>query len=71
MSTDWRWDLLDSSGAVISDDALRVPTFPTQSEAESWVGEEWPVLVEAGVDAVTLREGDTVVYGPMSLRPSE
>ena len=71
MSTDWRWDLLDSSGAVIGDDALRVPTFPTQSEAESWVGEEWPVLVEAGVDAVTLREGDTVVYGPMSLRPSE
>lgn len=69
--TDWSWELLDPSGAPIGDDALRAPTFPTQSEAESWVGEEWPVLVEAGVDAVTLREGDTVVYGPMSLRPSD
>jgi len=47
------------------------PGFPTQSEAESWIGEAWPQLLDDGVDAVTLREGEVVVYGPMSLRPAE
>ena len=28
-------------------------------------------LAANGVEAVTLLEGDTVVYGPMSLRPAE
>lgn len=43
--------------------------FPSQAEAESWVGEVWPDLVAAGVDAVSLFEGDRLVYGPMSLHP--
>jgi hypothetical protein len=68
MSSPWRWDLLDPSGQPLSESVVVSPTFPTQSEAESWVGEEWPTLLDAGVDAVTLREGDTAVYGPMSLR---
>lgn len=71
MSSDWHWDLLDAGGAPVPESTVRVPAFPTQSEAESWVGEEWPALVEAGVDAVTLREGDAVVYGPMSLRAAD
>ncbi len=69
MSRHWRWELLDASGKPMT--RPPAPTFPTRSEAESWVGEEWPALLEAGVDAVVLREGDTVVYGPMSLRPAE
>jgi hypothetical protein len=43
------------------------PEFPSQSDAESWVGEVWRDLLDAGVDAVTLFEGDRQVYGPMSL----
>ncbi len=43
------------------------PAFSTQSEAESWLGEMWLELLDDGVDAVTLLEGDTPVYGPMSL----
>ena len=41
--------------------------FPTQADAESWVGEIWADLAEAGVDAVTLFELERQVYGPMSL----
>ncbi len=41
--------------------------FPSQADAESWVGEFWAQLAEEGVDAVTLFEVDRQVYGPMSL----
>jgi hypothetical protein len=41
--------------------------FPSQADAESWVGETWGDLAELGVAAVTLMEADRVVYGPMSL----
>ncbi len=43
--------------------------FPTQGEAESWLGEFYPELLDAGVGAVTLYEEDRLVYGPMSLSP--
>ena len=41
--------------------------FPSQADAESWVGEMWADLAGFGVDAVTLFEDDREVYGPMSL----
>ena len=62
----WRWRLEDASGAEVSA-ADPSPTFPSQSDAESWVGEVYEDLAEQGVDAVTLFEGDREVYGPMSL----
>lgn len=73
MANVWQWDLLDDSGARPADAGPdgRSPEFPTQSEAESWIGEEWPILFDGGVCAVTLREAGAVVYGPMSLRPAE
>jgi hypothetical protein len=43
--------------------------FDEQADAEEWLGREWPGLLEGGVEAVTLLEGERVVYGPMSLRP--
>lgn len=43
-------------------------TFPSQAEAETWLGEVWRELLEAGVDDVSLFEEGRVVYGPMSLR---
>jgi cation transport ATPase len=43
------------------------PTFPAQGDAESWLGEAWRDLAEAGVAQVTLFENDREVYGPMSL----
>jgi hypothetical protein len=44
-------------------------TFPTQADAETWVGEVWQDLLADGVEDVTLLEEQRVVYGPMSLRP--
>lgn len=65
----WTWRLLDEAGSVV--DTVPSPAFPAQADAESWVGEEWPDLAEAGVAAVTLLEEDREVYGPMSLRPAD
>jgi hypothetical protein len=62
----WRWRFEDAAGAEVTT-TLGTPTFPSQSDAESWVGETWQELAEDGVDAVTLFEGDREVYGPMSL----
>ncbi|MEZ5185816.1 MAG: hypothetical protein R2720_08725 [Candidatus Nanopelagicales bacterium] len=45
------------------------PDFPTQADAETWVGEVWAELLDDGVEDVTLLEEHRVVYGPMSLRP--
>ncbi len=64
----WRWRLLDADGAE-TELPGGAPRFPSQSDAESWVGEQWRDLLEAGVEAVTLLEGDRTVYGPMGLRP--
>ena len=78
-SATWRWVLLDPSGSETS-----LPTglaagpaagpagssFTSQSDAETWVGEQWRDLLEAGVESVTLVDGDRAVYGPMSLRPA-
>lgn len=44
-------------------------TFPSQAEAETFIGETWRELLAAGVDQVNLFEGDRKVYGPMSLHP--
>jgi hypothetical protein len=48
-------------------DAGTTASFPSQAEAEAYLGESWQDLAEAGVGAVTLRHGGEIVYGPMSL----
>jgi hypothetical protein len=65
MAWRWRYETTDSS-STLEDEA---PTFSSQADAESWIGEEWESLLKAGVDAVTLVEDDREVYGPMSLHP--
>jgi hypothetical protein len=65
----WSWQFDDGSGRA--PDNVASPEFPAQSDAETWIGEMWPELLDGGVLAVTLLEGDRVVYGPMSLQPPE
>lgn len=66
----WVFRYQTSDGAdAAAPDAGEPPTFGTQSDAESWIGEEWQMLLDAGVDAVSLFEDDREVYGPMSLHP--
>ena len=64
----WFWRLEDAAGNEVEiTGELADQTFPSQADAESWVGEFWAQLAELGVDAVTLFEADRRVYGPMSL----
>ena len=67
----WHWRFEDSTGAEVGavegGTAATAAGFPSQSDAESWVGEVWQDLLEDGVDQVTLFEADREVYGPMSL----
>jgi hypothetical protein len=65
----WRYEALD--GSVMSGPQLPTPSFPSQADAESWVGESWRDLTAAGVESVTLLRDGEVVYGQMSLRPME
>ncbi|WP_270889082.1 hypothetical protein [Pedococcus sp. 5OH_020] len=71
MSDAWTWTYLDSEGRELSGEHLVSTPFPSQSEAESWFGECWHELQDAGVDAVNLFHDGVRVYGPMSLRAAE
>ena len=65
----WWWRLENSAGVEVEvGEDLAGQRFASQADAESWVGETWAQLAEAGVDAVVLLEHDREVYGPMSLR---
>ena len=68
MTAQWTWTCLDADARAMTGKALAPTGFPSQSEAESWLGEQWRELADMGVDAVTLEHNGTVVYGPMSLR---
>lgn len=58
----WTW-LYDVSG-----DQRRSSDFPTQAEAEAWLGESWQELYDAGARSVALTEDGREVYR-MSLEP--
>ncbi|MFT4263691.1 MAG: hypothetical protein QM572_09945 [Nocardioides sp.] len=67
-SDPWWWRLEDADGAEVEVSAEYAgQRFPSQGDAESWVGEFWRDLADQGVAAVTLLEVDRQVYGPMSL----
>ncbi len=61
----WTWRLEGQDGTELSEPAS--PVHANQSDAESWLGENWRELADAGVARTTLLDGDTVVYGPMPL----
>ena len=61
----WTWAFESSTGDVVG----RSDVFESRGDAESWVGEEFGDLLEQGVDQVRLFDGETEVYGPMSLHP--
>ncbi|MBK9740637.1 MAG: hypothetical protein IPO93_14310 [Actinobacteria bacterium] len=66
----WTWRYESSDGTETAA-APAAQGFPTQSDAETWIGETWRELLDGGVDQVTLLEDERVVYGPMSLHPAE
>ena len=67
MSDAWTWTYADRDGGELTGTTMVASAFPTQSDAESWLGQTWRELADAGVASVTLLENGNVVYGPMSL----
>ena len=65
----WRFEGTDGSTLERAD--LPTPSFPSQADAESWVGESWRELLAAGVEQVSLLRDGEVVYAGMGLRPLE
>ncbi|MBA8794405.1 hypothetical protein FHX74_002024 [Friedmanniella endophytica] len=65
----WTWSAEPDDGSVDLAGLGLDQQFPSQGEAESWLGEFYPGLMDAGVRAVSLFEADRKVYGPMPLEP--
>lgn len=61
----WTWRLESADGTTLSSPPS--PAHSNQSDAESWLGEQWRALAQAGVAQVTLLDGADEVYGPMPL----
>ncbi len=61
----WTWRYEGADGQAVVGPA---ETFSSQSDAESWLGQEWRTLADAGVAKVVLMEDDRVEYD-MSLLP--
>ena len=66
----WTWRLEQADGTPATGGGLPAETFTSQGDAENWLGENWRMLLAAGVDQVTLLEDTRVEYGPMSLHPA-
>ncbi|HBW18598.1 MAG: hypothetical protein ACLPN6_01915 [Streptosporangiaceae bacterium] len=66
----WTWQFEKADGSTIASRDLPKESFSSQGDAESWLGENWRTLLEAGVDQVSLTEDGRVEYGPMSLHPA-
>lgn len=67
MTWTWRFESADGAALPATEQRPEPPSFPTQADAESWIGEAWRELLENGVDQVSLLDGAAIVYGPMSL----
>jgi hypothetical protein len=64
----WVWRFESSDGRDLATPAS--PAHASQSDAESWLGETWRELAEAGVAQVVLQQDGEEVYGPMLLSDS-
>jgi hypothetical protein len=62
----WTWRFEKADGTEVPP-AVQPEEFPTQGDAESWIGEVWKDLAAGGADQVVLFEDGARIYGPMSL----
>ena len=63
----WSWRYEGVDGQPVTGPA---EAFSSQADAESWLGQTYRQLAEAGITGVTLVEDDRVDY-KMSLLPAE
>ena len=67
----WTWQFEKADGTLAGSRSLPKENFGSQGDAETWLGEQWRSLLDAGVDQVSLLEDGRCEYGPMSLHPPE
>ncbi|MER7764095.1 hypothetical protein [Streptomyces sp. NPDC097619] len=67
MAWTWRFEQADGGEAELPQE-LKPEEFTTQGDAESWIGEIWKGLLEAGVERVRLSDDAGVEVYAMSLR---
>ncbi|WP_369053627.1 hypothetical protein [Kineococcus terrestris] len=70
-ATSWTWRFEDTEGRPVEDERAAAAVFPTQADAEAWIGEVWRGLREQGVEVARLFADGTEVYGPVSLRVAD
>jgi len=58
----WSWRYETADGTVLDGAELPEELFPSRGDAESWLGETWRRLRDAGAERVTLFDGDTAAY---------
>jgi hypothetical protein len=66
MAWSWRYEAEDGRK-----DAGSSESFPSQSDAESWLGQTWRDLVASGVVTAVLMEDERVEYRMSLLRASK
>ena len=66
----WTWRYETADGTLVRPAAGTDEAFGNQADAESWLGEAFRVLLDQGVDQVTLLEDDSPAY-TMGLHPAE
>ena len=67
----WTWAFSDSNGAAAPlPESVPAPApFASQSDAETWIGENWRELLNNGVSSVTLQRDGKIAYS-MGLDPA-
>lgn len=66
----WSWRYNDSEGKQVAVGEPAAELFPSRGDAESWLGEYWRDVRDAGAAHVTLLEDDQPCY-TMSLADAE
>ncbi|MFJ6213843.1 hypothetical protein ACIQGZ_11010 [Streptomyces sp. NPDC092296] len=57
----WTWRYEKADGSAVNP-TVGQEDFPTQGDAESWIGENWKQLVEEGADQATLLDDGSTIY---------
>lgn len=61
--SDWKWVLHDDTGR----DVRSTESFPSQEDAEEWMGDHWGALLDENAESVSL-DGDGERHYTMGLR---
>ncbi|MDA8368521.1 MAG: hypothetical protein M0026_01450 [Nocardiopsaceae bacterium] len=69
MAWSWRYEAAD--GTALDAESLPADLFSSRGDAETWLGENWRELAEAGAGRVTLLEDERPVYSMSLSEPAQ